>query len=49
MHSEHDKTVHPVVLCMLRNLMARLPEYRWVGERQIAVSPKDGRLRLDLA
>ena len=49
MHSEHDKTVHPVALCMLRNLMARLPEYSWVKERQIFISPKDGRLRLDLA
>lgn len=49
MNSEHDKTVHPVVLCMLRNLMSRLPEYAHIKDRQPYVSEKDGRLYLDLA
>ena len=48
MHSEHDRTVHPVVLCMLRNLMSRLPEYAYIRTRKPYVSQKDGRLRLDL-
>lgn len=49
MNREPDRTVHPVILCMVRNLMARLPEYHWVKGRGVYVSPKDGRLRLDLS
>lgn len=48
MNSEQDRAVHPVILCMLRNLMSRLPEYNWLKGRGVVVSPKDGRLRLDL-
>lgn len=48
MNQEPDRTVHPVILCMLRNLFARLPEYGWVGERRPYIDEKDGRLRLDL-
>lgn len=48
MNHEPDRTVHPVILCMVRNLMARLPEYHWLKGRGVYTSPKDGRLRLDL-
>lgn len=48
MNQEPDRTVHPVILCVLRNLFARLPEYGWVGERRPYIDEKDGRLRLDL-
>lgn len=47
MHSEHDLSVHPVILCMLKNLMTRLPEYAWAKELVPQVSKKDGRLRLE--
>ena len=48
MNQEPDRTVHPVILCVLRNLFARLPEYGWVGERRPYMDEKDGRLRLNL-
>lgn len=48
MNQEPDRTVHPVILCVLRNLFARLPEYGWVGERRPYIDEKDGRLRLNL-
>jgi hypothetical protein len=44
MNSEHDKTVHPVLLCVVRNCLARLPEYAHIKEIQPFVSEKDGRL-----
>ncbi len=49
MNSEHDKTIHPVILCMLRNLMSRYPEYAYIKERQPYISVKDGRLHFDIA
>lgn len=48
MNSEQDRALHPMLVCMLRNLMSRLPEYAWLRERQVHVSPKDGRVRLDM-
>lgn len=48
MNREPDRTVHPVLACMLRNLMSRLPEYGWLKERGTYIGEKDGRLRLDM-
>lgn len=48
MNSEHDKTIHPVIICMLRNLMSRYPEYAYIKERQPYISEKDGRLHFDI-
>jgi hypothetical protein len=48
MNSEHDKTIHPVIICMLRNLMSRYPEYAYIKERQPYISTKDGRLHFDI-
>lgn len=47
MNSEHDKTIHPVLLCMLRNIICRYPEYEYIKGRQPYVSQKDGRLYFD--
>lgn len=47
MHSSQDRALHPMLLCMLRNLMARLPEYGWLRERQPYLD-EQGRARLDL-
>lgn len=48
MNSEHDKTIHPVIICMLRNLMSRYPEYAHIKERQPYISEEDGRLHFDI-
>jgi hypothetical protein len=44
MNSEHDKTVHPILLCVVRNCLARLPEYAHIKDIQPFVSEEDGRL-----
>ena len=44
MNSEHDKTIHPVLLCMLRNIFCKYPEYAYIKDRQPYVNPKNGRL-----
>jgi hypothetical protein len=48
MNSEHDKTAHPVILCVLRNCLVRFPEYSHIKEIQPFVSKKDGRLHFNL-
>ncbi len=48
MNSEHDKTIHPVIFCMLRNLMGKYPEYAYIKERQPYISVKDARLHFDM-
>jgi hypothetical protein len=47
MNSENDKNVHPVLLCVVRNCLARLPEYAYIKDIQPFVSEKDGRLYLN--
>ncbi|MES9144006.1 hypothetical protein ABEP44_12815, partial [Cutibacterium acnes] len=48
MNSEHDKTIHPVIICMIRNLMARLPEYEYIKFREPYVYEKDNLLHFDM-
>lgn len=48
MNSPQDRALHPMLLCMLRNLMCRLPEYSRIRGLAPALSPKDGRVFLDL-
>ena len=48
MNSENDKIHHPVLFCVLRNCLRRLPEYAYIKDRQPYVSGKDGRLYFDL-
>lgn len=48
MNSERDRTVHPVLLCILRNMLARLPEYAHIKDIQPYVDPRDGRLRFSV-
>ncbi|MDR0883038.1 MAG: hypothetical protein LBN05_00270 [Oscillospiraceae bacterium] len=48
MNSERDKTVHPVIICSLRNCLCRLPEYAHIKDIQPYVSEKDGRLHFDM-
>jgi hypothetical protein len=48
MNSEHDKTVHPVLLCVVRNCLARLPEYAHIMDIQPFVSERDGRLHFNM-
>jgi hypothetical protein len=48
MNSENDKIVHPVSLCVLRNCLARLPEYAHIKDIQPFVSEKDGRLHFNM-
>ncbi len=44
MNSENDKMIHPVLFCILRNNLARYPEYAHIKDRQPYVNDKDGRL-----
>ena len=48
MNSEHDKTIHPVLMSMLRNIIAKYSEYEYIKDRLPYVSEKDGRLYLDM-
>lgn len=48
MNSERDRTVHPVLLCILRNMLARLSEYAHIKTYQPYIDPRDGRLRFDI-
>jgi hypothetical protein len=49
MNSDQDKALHPVLICAIRNLMARLPEYAYIRDREPYISEKDGRLYFDMA
>lgn len=44
MNSEHDKTVHPVLICVLRNMICKYPEYEHIRSIQPYINEKDGRL-----
>lgn len=45
MNSASDRTIHPVLLCILRNMVTRLREYHHIKEKQPYIG-KDGRLYL---
>lgn len=49
MNSEHDKRIHPVIISMLRNIIAKYPEYTYIQDRKPFVSDKDGRLYFNMA
>ena len=49
MNSENDKTNHPVMICAIRNALARLPEYADIKDRRPYESKKDGRLHFDMS
>ena len=49
MNSENDKIIHPVLLCILRNILSKYPEYEYIKERQPYVNHKDGRLYFDMS
>lgn len=48
MNSEQDRALHPMLVCMLRNLMSRLPKYGWARACTVCADPKSGRVRLDV-
>lgn len=48
MNSDFDKAIHPMIICMIRNLLARLPEYEYIKERKPYIDEKDGRLHFDM-
>jgi len=48
MNSDFDKTTHPMIICMIRNVMARLPEYTYIEDREPYVSEKDERLHFNM-
>lgn len=49
MNSEQDRTIHPVLLCILRNLLCQYPEYDHIRNRRPYISQKDKRLHFDIA
>lgn len=48
MNSEQDKSIHPVLLCILRNIISKYPEYEYIKDRQPHESEKDGRLHFNM-
>ncbi|HPS35934.1 MAG TPA: hypothetical protein PK854_11790 [Oscillospiraceae bacterium] len=48
MNGESDRMIHPVLLCILRNNLARYPEYAHIKDRQPYINDKDGRLYFDM-
>ncbi len=42
MNSEQDKTIHPVLICMLRNLISEIPEYEYIKDREPYIDEKTG-------
>lgn len=49
MNSEQDKTIHPVLFSMLRNIISRYPEYEYLKDREPYVNGKDRRLYINMA
>ena len=48
-NSENDKINHPVMICAIRNALARLLEYNYIKDRQPYLNEKDGRLHFDMS
>ena len=48
MNSENDKRIHPVIFCILRNILSNYPEYAYIKIRQPYISDKDGRLHFNM-
>ena len=46
MNSEQDRRLHPLLLCILRNLLVRLPDSTVTPNQVPTVNPKDNRLYL---
>ena len=46
MNSENDRTIHPVLLCIARNLVANMPEHAHIRTIQPTLCDRDGRLYL---
>ena len=49
MNSDNDKNIHPVILCILRNIISKYPEYEYIKDRQPYIKEKDGRLYFDMS
>lgn len=49
MNSENDKRMHPVLLCILRNILAKYPQYAYIKDRQPYIKQTDGRLYFDMS
>jgi len=49
MNSENDKSIHPVLISMLRNIIAKYPEYEYIKDREPYVSDEDGRLYFSMS
>lgn len=48
-HSDSDRDIHRVLVCLVRNVMARLLEYEYIKDRQPYMNKKDGRLYFDMS
>ena len=48
MNSENDKRIHPVIFCILRNILSNYPEYAYIKIRQPYINDKDGRLYFNM-
>lgn len=48
MNSEHDRTIHPILYCILRNNLVRYSEYEYIKNKEPFIHKKDGRLHFDI-
>ncbi len=47
--SGQNRTLHPLIFCILRNSLSRYPEYEYIRERKPCEDKKSGRLYFDMA
>lgn len=48
MNNEKNILIHPIIICVIRNCLVRLPEYEYIRERLPYVNEKDGRLYFNM-
>ena len=49
MNSEQDKSIHPVIMSILRNNIAQYPEYSYNRSRKPYINEKNHRLYFDMS
>lgn len=49
MNSRQDKSIHPVIMSILKNNIAKYPEYSYIKSRKPYINEKNGRLYFDMS
>ncbi len=48
-NGENDRLINPVIICILRNVISKYPEYYYIRKRQPYLNDRDGRLCFDMS